>query len=304
MPIYLPPLSRRRFLGRAAVLGAGLALAPKITAAQAKPVAANTWALLSDIHIDADRKAVERGVTMANHLEAVVHDVLALENRPEGVIITGDCAHGSGKNGDYAVMAELLKPLREAGIQIHLLVGNHDHRERFWLAFREQSELPRPVADKHVAVLKTAFANWFMLDSLEHTASTPGWLGRAQLDWLGKALDENADKPALVLLHHNAGLDGNMGIKDTVAFFETIRPRKQVKAYIYGHTHVWRTERDNTGIHLVNLPATAYVFKEGTPSGWVLARVKQTGVELELRCIDATHQAHRQTVSLDWLRRS
>jgi 3',5'-cyclic AMP phosphodiesterase CpdA len=151
-----------------------------------------------------------------------------------------------------------------------------------------------------VSLLRTPHANWFILDSLETTNSTPGLLGRAQLDWLASTLDENPGKPALVLVHHNPGLTGNMGLKDTAAFLEIIRPRRQVKAYIYGHTHTWRVEKDSSDIHLVNLPPVAYVFQEGQPSGWVRMSLKADSMRLELRCVDTTHKDHRQVVDLKW----
>ena len=49
-----------------------------------------------------------------------------------------------------------------------------------------------------------------------------------------------------------------------------VLPRKQVKAYFYGHTHIWgRT--DISGIHLVNLPAMAWAFDPTQPRGFVTA---------------------------------
>jgi 3',5'-cyclic-AMP phosphodiesterase len=120
------------------------------------------------------------------------------------------------------------------------------------------------------------------------------------LDWLGAALDKNADKPALVLVHHNLGLGANMGLKDTTALLDVIRPRKQVKAYIFGHTHTWNVEQDSSGIHLINLPPVAYVFQEGQPSGWVHATVENKKMRLELSCVDKTHKSHGQKIELEW----
>ena len=96
---------------------------------------------------------------------------------------------------------------------VHLALGNHDNRERFWEALPEEKAAQRPLADRQVALLRTPRANWFVLDSLEKTLSTPGLLGQEQLDWLAGALDANPDKPALVLIHHNPGLSGNIGLE-------------------------------------------------------------------------------------------
>lgn len=299
MPIHLAPISRRRFLARSLAAGAGFALRPSLLAAD-KPVDPNFWALLSDIHLAANRATVSRNVNMTQHFTSVSDELLSLPARPAGVFINGDCAFNRGEMGDYALLAELLRPLRAGQMPIHLSLGNHDNRTRFWESFREAKEAERPVVDKNVSLLPAPRANWFVLDSLETTASTPGLLGADQLHWLAKTLDTNADKPALVMVHHNPGVAGNIGLRDTVALFEIIRPRRQVKAYIFGHTHDWRVTQDSSGIHLVNLPAVAYVFREGEPSGWVHATLETDRMKLELRCVDPTHKAQGQIVDLKW----
>lgn len=301
MPIQLPPISRRRFLASSLLAGAGLLLPRHLWAAE-KPVDEHCWALLSDVHVAANRATVARGVNMTDHFKAVSGEVIALPSRPAGVLVSGDCAFNNGEVGDYATFTELLQPLREAGLPLHLTVGNHDNREHFWNALVETKAAPRPLADHNVALIETTRANWFMLDSLEKTHATPGLLGASQLDWLARNLDEHASKPALVMVHHNPvfGPDKNFGLKDTKELMKVIRPRKQVKACIYGHTHVWHVGRDESGIHLVNLPAVAYVFDRQQPSGWVQAHLKPEGMHLELRCIDHTHKAHGQVVELEW----
>lgn len=299
MPIQLPPISRRSFLARAAAAAAGLALDPSVFAA-AKRINPDSWALFSDIHLAADTASVQRGVNMADHFKTVSHELLNLAEQPAALFITGDCALNSGEKEDYATVTKLLEPIRDQQIPIHLLLGNHDNREHFWDVLQDEKEAKRPLVDKQVAMVRTPRANWFILDSLEKTLSTPGYLGKEQLDWLGSALDKNADKPAFVLIHHNLGLAENMGLKDTSALLDVIRPRKQVKAYIYGHTHTWKIEQDSSGIHLINLPPVGYVFQEGNPSGWVHAVVEDTKMHLELRCIDTTHKAHGQKVELVW----
>jgi len=300
MPIHLAPISRRRFFARALATGTGLALAPELLAA-AKRTDPDSWALLSDIHVAEDRSLNVRGVNMTEHFRAVCSQVLALPERPAGFFVNGDCAYNSGQPGDYSLVAGLLEPIRAGQIPVHLTVGNHDERTHFWEAFHEERKSPRLVPDRHVSLLRTPRANWFMLDSLEKTLATPGLIGQEQLHWLAEALDANPGKPALVLVHHNPGLDGgNMGLKDTLAFLEVIRPRKQVKAYIYGHTHSWKTELDGSGIHLINLPAVSYVFREGEPSGWVLANLGRHGMRLKLCCLDSAHKQNGQIVDLQW----
>lgn len=238
---------------------------------------------------------------MAEHFNQVSNELLELPRRPAGVFVLGDCAYSSGEKGDYATLTELLQPLQAGKLPVHLALGNHDQRDNFWEALKDQQAAKRPVTDRHVAMISTSHVNWFMLDSLEKTLQTPGLLGQSQFDWLAKTLDANRRKPAVILVHHNPGTAENInGLKDTQALLEIIRPRKQVKAWVFGHTHNWSIAEDESGIHLVNLPPVAYIFREGNPSGWVQATTRHDGLRLELRSIDQAHKSHGQVVDLKW----
>jgi predicted phosphodiesterase len=103
------------------------------------------------------------------------------------------------------------------------------------------------------------------------------------------------------VLHHNLDAkNGVFALKDAPQFFEVVRPRRHVKACVFGHTHVWRTWQDESGLHCINLPPVAYVFQTGDPSGWVHATLERSSMKLELRCLDAAHPAHGQAVRLKW----
>jgi predicted phosphodiesterase len=122
-----------------------------------------------------------------------------------------------------------------------------------------------------------------------------------QLDWLARELDLRPDKPALVVCHHNLQAPGGTtGLKDSAAFEELFARHRQVKAFIFGHTHNWHVEQHASGVQLVNLPPTGYVFKEGRPSGWVRATLARDGAEFELRSLDPQHPEHAQIKQLKW----
>jgi 3',5'-cyclic AMP phosphodiesterase CpdA len=220
------------------------------------------------------------------------------------VFINGDIAWQAGLTPDYAAVLGLLQPLREEGLPIYLGVGNHDSREHFWHAMRRSKSVQSALPSRQIAIVPTPQGNWFVLDSLVKTQFTPGRLGDAQLTWLAAALDAHSDKPALVMIHHNPdepGLPFNaIGVQDTAALMAILRPRRHVKAYFYGHTHSWEFRQDESGLHLVNLPPTAYLFVKGRPNGWVHATVNDNGARLELRCLDKTRPDLGQTVDLAW----
>ena len=305
MAMHLPPVSRRRFLAGSLAAGAGLVLNGTAFAdeAGADP---NSWALLADTHIFAQRDEVVRGVKMAENFARVSDELLTMKTLPAGVIVNGDCAYLEGQAADYQVLAELVAPVSRGGLPVHMTLGNHDHRDRFWEALESAAEErppeERPLESRHVAVLQTPRANWFLLDSLQSTNVTPGSLGEEQLAWLAKALDAHADKPALIVAHHHPDPGGEhpiSGLTDTGALFDLLKPRRQVKAYIYGHTHHWQVGQQD-GIHLINLPPVAYLFNAADPNGWVHCRLQENGATLEVRALNAEHPAHGKQVQLKW----
>jgi len=298
MPISLPPLSRRQFL--AATLAAGAAALCRPSHGAEKEVDPNRIFLLSDTHIAADRDKAERGTVIYRNMEQVCAELLAEETHAGHVIINGDCAHRSGESADYAVLLELLKPVREAGYPVHMNMGNHDQRERLWKAFTDTEPARAAVEGRHITLLKTPRAHVFMLDSLDVTNKTPGVLGEAQLAWLSKSLDAAVEKPAIVMVHHQ--LDDRPvinGLTETKALLEILQPRKQVKLLMYGHTHLWEPTRRGE-LHCVNLPAVAYTFKEGVANGWVDLQILDNGATLQVHCLKKDHAQNMERIELKW----
>jgi len=301
MPITLPPISRRRFLSQSLAAACGGLLWENVSSSSAETPESEVWALFSDSHISANRAAVLRGVTMGANLEQCVKEALALQSKPAGVILSGDCALLQGLEGDYETFAAIIKPLRDASLPVHLMMGNHDNRATFAQVLGQDQTVPSPVEQRIAGIVKTPLANWFLLDSLDQTNHTPGILGDVQLAWLSKELAAHQDKPAIVVVHHNVVLEpSKSALQDSPQLLEIMRPRKHVKACIFGHTHVWETKQDESGLHLINLPPTAYVFKEGLPSGWTLATVSAKGLKLELNAVDKTHPQNGDKKDLAW----
>jgi len=306
MPIYLPPISRRRFLAGTLSAGASLLL-PRRLMAEERPVDPNLVVLLSDLHITEDRTLVRHDVKSPETFEEVRARILALPSRPAGIVVSGDCASNHGDLGDYVMLAELLKPLREAGISIHLAIGNHDRRDNFLKAFPDQAAQiakDATVADRVVSVWETAQANWFLLDSWVDKKSS-GWLGEKQLAWLAQALDARPDKPALVVAHHNLVIEGfseyarGRGVLDTDAFLDVLLPRKQVKAYMFGHLHQWNTGQVK-GLTWVNIPSTAWGAPTTEPTGLVTCRLRPDGASLLLDTLDPKHPKQGDKFELKW----
>lgn len=302
MPVHSMLVSRRAFLGQAtAGAVAGFVAVKGGSAGEENP---NSFALLADTHIPGDPDTTARDTNMTANLRQVVGEVIAHRPKLSGVIVNGDCAYLKGLPGDYKNLASVVQPLSETGLPLHLTMGNHDNRQALYGALADQQKAAAVIESKHISVLETPKANWFLLDSLFQTDVVTGELGSQQREWLAQALDARANKPAILVAHHNPQWEPNAnggwtGLKDAKALFDLIASRKQVKAYIYGHSHNWQLSKAGN-IHLVNLPPVAYVFAADRPNGWVQATAQDQGLRLQLHCVDTSHPQHGQTAELAW----
>ena len=313
MPVEVPAISRRRFLASTLAAGAAMALGRNLpggevtidaaagAAAPQQLPAASRFALLSDLHIHSDRGTRTLGVNQFRNLRRVCRELLASPagQQPAAALVCGDCSLTSGNTDDYATLLSAIAPVRQGGVPVHLALGNHDHRGRFREAlgplFEESAD--RSIPDRHVGVVSSPYANWFLLDSLGRTNAIAGNLGSRQIAWLTATLDAHPDKPALIFVHHPPGGDESMA--DARPLMKALFPRRQVKAVFYGHTHCWGVHQ-YAGVHFVNLPPVSYLFRKGDPNGWVDARLTPGGATLELRCLNPKHPRHAETHHLEW----
>ena len=94
----------------------------------------------------------------------------------------------------------------------------------------------------------------------------------------------------IIFVHHNLDADEDGALTDAGRLLEIVRPAMNVKAIIYGHTHAWKHDKQD-GIHLVNVPAVAYNFKDSEPIGWTDAYFSAKGAQIEAECHWRQHGA-------------
>jgi len=303
MPLTIQPISRRGFCRT--VLGgvAAAAFSGIPRNARAEDTGRDHWVFLSDTHIPDDPGKNWWGTEYnpCKNFADACEAVLKLAHKPKGVIVTGDLTYVYGTPEDYRVAVKQVAPYIENGIPVHVCLGNHDRLGNFHAAFPDMKNAAPPVADKHIAVLETPNANLFLLDSLYQDGSVSGFLGVEQLRWLKKALDARKDKPALLFAHHN--LDNAEGtLMDREEFWSVVKRASQVKAYIYGHTHVYRQGvRDN--VHLINIQALGWVDGAEEPVGWSDVEISGKGIQLTLHTVPASNPSKDGDVrTFEWMR--
>jgi hypothetical protein len=72
-----------------------------------------------------------------------------------------------------------------------------------------------------------------------------------------------------------------------------------VKAIFYGHSHRYHFDTLD-GVHLINLPATGYNFRDSEPVGWVEATLTGEGADLRLNAVAGNTAGHGKTRSVSW----
>ena len=305
MPITLPPIDRREFIKGSLAFGSSTIMLSKGASAADSDSAKldqNRVALLADTHISADPKLSYPGtkwpgspvkeneherVNMAQSLADVAKKVIVLNPLPAHVIINGDCAMSRGTIAEYKELLRLIKPIRAAGITVHVTIGNHDNRENLWklLPFLKKEQM-----GIHTEVIELPHANLILLDS-----GRKGILGEKQLNWLAQELDGRTNKPALIFGHFNPspnrGVRPIKGMSDGSALLKLLAKRKHARAYFYGHTHEWQQDRRGH-LHLINQPAVSYYFGKGHAHGWVDMQLSQKSADLKLHCIKLKHPQH------------
>jgi len=276
------------------------------------PEPEDIWAFAADMHIaDGSNPPPEYNV----RFQSVITAMLAEPVKPRRLFLLGDNV-ASGTQGQYQRLLAILKPLVDAGIGIHASLGDHDNLAQY-RAIREQL-LPASVPenreesithivhtepwgegeDKHLEIIETKRANFFVLDSPVKTNQEEGEFGKNQLDWLANELEQRQDKPAILMAHHAAVNASYGGLADAVPFWQRLGSRRQVKAYFFGHGHFWIHYRLGR-IHQVGFPATSRCPPLSV-LGWVLMTLDDDGARLTLKTCDPHHPRNGENVLLKW----
>ena len=199
---------------------------------------------LTDTHIREPGRLAYGRIDTAPYLRAAVASVLALRQRPDAVVITGDLVD-FGRPAEYAHLAELLAPL---DMPVHLLPGNHDDRAELRRAFPNDAGLAGQGAEwagEGDFIQYSVAVGGLRLIALD--TSVPGapygLLCAERLAWLEAELLRRAHQPVVLAMHHPpfGTLIGHMdaiGLREGGPALEAlIRRFPNVERVICGHLH-------------------------------------------------------------------
>jgi len=193
-------------------------------------------AQISDFHIMEPDAPIEAVNQTALHLKKAVDHINAMNPLPDVVLGTGDLVN-KGKDSEYAILRELLAPLKPP---ILLIPGNHDHRENMRAAFPDHSYLNQDPRFIHFAIEDYAL-RLIGLDTLIPNQPS-GELCADRCNWLDDRLREKPTAPTIVFLHHPPFKSGlwhmdSMGLSGSDRLAAVIEKHSQVERVLCGHLH-------------------------------------------------------------------
>ncbi len=270
-------MTRKNFLfGSVATALGAASVAPAMAAPGGKSgsVDPNLSVLISDPHVNGRAKD---SAPFMKYAIKTVQAILALNPRPANVVVLGDVSEGNGQPVDYAKIAQLFKPLEDAGMKVTYAMGNHDNRENFVKQFPSYAKTTL-VPGRVVSKVSLGAADLIVLDSLQQGRGD-GFLCDAQKAWL----TENAPKwtrPTFLAIHHPVN---EMRMKGT-SFAAFICSLPNVKALIHGHEHRWHPSwfygqwGRSPIVRTLGIPSTSS-FGD---NGWTVVRTTDKGMTVSL----------------------
>jgi 3',5'-cyclic-AMP phosphodiesterase len=191
------------------------------------------FVVLSDLHLGPPGTAVN-GLDPAERLAAAVQTINRDHGDADFVAIAGDLAD-LGEVQAYEVLRDLLAPL---SMPCHITIGNHDQPEAFLSVFGTDLSDPGGKVSK---VIDQGGYRVVLLDT-----TTPGTHGGAlcdgRRDWLASRLEEAADRPVIVVMHHHANVLSlpvdAIPLADGAGFARLLKRHPDVRMVISGHVHL------------------------------------------------------------------
>lgn len=188
-----------------------------------------------------DTHLTRRGVLMGGRLDSAanlhrtIDRLLALDTRPDCVLLTGDLTD----RGEAEAYARLRAALVRLSMPVYAIPGNHDDREAMRRAFSDCPWLP--AQGRLCYEVEIGAFRLLALDSLVD-GKEYGMLGTDQLAWLTQRLAAAGSARVLLMVHHppiNSGVAvmDTMKLRDAAAFGDIVAAHPNIERILCGHMH-------------------------------------------------------------------
>lgn len=213
---------------------------------------------ITDTHLFATADGTMRGCATAQTLQALLERICPLDPRPDALLLTGDLSQDETA-ASYQRLRAMIAPL---GIPTYWIPGNHDHPG----LMADALSTPPFAPEKSIAL-----GNWtiLLLDTQEQGQVT-GRLSPASLTWLADQLQQTADRPTLITMHHppceigSAWMDA-LRLQNADEFYGLIDRHPQIRAVLFGHIHQ-AFETTRRGIPYLGCPSSCIQFQPQSPT--------------------------------------
>lgn len=190
------------------------------------------------IHVT-DTHLVTPGVSLYDldpydRLTKCVDDILANHADAALCVVTGDLAH----KGEQAAYHGLREQLGRLPMPVYPLVGNHDLRTPFRVAF------PDALCDEDgfvQGVLRLPEGDFLFLDTVEEGSNGGRYCERRER-WLTQQLDAAGDRPVYLFMHHppfpiHIPCVDRISLAAPERFARLVDGRRNIRHLFYGHVH-------------------------------------------------------------------
>ncbi len=174
------------------------------------------------------------GLDPIQRLNACIDDINTHHGDAGMCIITGDIAD----RGEPEAYADMNRCLARLSLPWHVLVGNHDHRDRFKQAF------PQAPTDENGFVqsaLETEAGVFLCLDTIEPGTSKGSYCGHRRR-WLRRRLAEYRGRSIYLFMHHppfDIGIPSldRVGLREKEEFARAVDGFDTIRHIFFGHVH-------------------------------------------------------------------
>ena len=202
---------------------------------------------ITDCHLLPEVGAKIYGTDTFRSLSSVLQSALALPERPDLIVATGDLSE-DGSDGSYQRLRQILL---DAGLPVYVIAGNHDSVEAM-----RRSLIGGPIRMEPCLDLE-AWRIVFVDSKVE--GEPHGYLEKAELRRLGETLSADSERPAIVCLHHSPIRpcpSTGCHLENADELIAVLDSHANARAVLAGHSHL-AMERCIRHATLLTTPATS-----------------------------------------------